>query len=211
MLTIETHCHTYASKDSKVKPADLVAACRRRGLDRVIITDHNSISGALEAQQLDPELVIVGEEVLTDKGELLAAYVTELVPKRTPYRQAIAQLREQGAFISVSHPCDPHRGLWSHQDLEELAELVDAFETFNARNLRPAYNQAAADLAARHGLPGTAGSDAHTLIELGRATMRLPYFEDGESLRRAVNQAELQGRPSGAWVRLASRWAAWFG
>ncbi|MCW5877071.1 MAG: PHP domain-containing protein [Anaerolineales bacterium] len=211
MLTIETHCHTHASPDSRVRPADLVSAARRRGLDRVIITDHWSIDGALEARELDPELVIVGEEVMTDKGELLAAYVSEHIPKGTPYREAIARLREQGAFISVSHPCDPRRSYWSPEELDELGGLVDAFETFNARNLRPAYNQAAAALAARHGLPGTAGSDAHTLVELGRATMRLPHFEDGESLRRTVNQAKLQGRPSGAWVRLASRWAAWFG
>lgn len=209
MLTIETHCHTYASPDSQVRPSDLVAACRRRGLDRVIITDHWSIDGALEAKQLDPQLVIVGEEVMTDKGELLAVYVSEHIPKGTPYREAITRLREQGAFISVSHPCDPGRSYWSPEDLDELAGLVDAFETFNARNPREAYNQAAVQLAARHGLPGTAGSDAHSLIELGRATMYLPDFEDCESFRNAVSHAEINGRLRGPWVRFLSRWERW--
>ncbi|MEX2161386.1 MAG: PHP domain-containing protein [Anaerolineales bacterium] len=207
MLTIEFHCHTHASPDSQVRPADLVATCRLRGLDRVVVTDHWNLAGALEAQALDPELVIVGEEVLTDRGELLAAFVSELIPRGMPYREAIAALRQQGAFISVSHPFDPRRSFWSPAELEELTGLVDAFETFNARNLLPGYNRKAAEFAAAHGLPGTAGSDAHTLEELGLATMRLPDFSDGDGLRAAIGQAEFRTRRSAPWVRLASRWA----
>ena len=206
MLTVEFHCHTNASLDSRVRPAALVAACRQRGIDRVVVTDHWSLAGALEAKRLDPELVIVGEEVLTDRGELLAAFVTEEIPRWTPYREAIKRLRQQGAFISVSHPFDPRRSRWSAEELEELAGLVDAFETFNSRNLRPSYNEAAAEFAGRLGLPGTAGSDAHTLAELGRATMRLPDFADGDGLRRVIAQAEFRTQSSGPWVRLASRW-----
>lgn len=204
MLTIEFHCHTNASLDCRVQPAELVAACRQLGLDRVVVTDHYSIAGALEAKSIDPGLVIVGEEVMTDCGELLAAFVTELVPRGTPYRDAISQLRAQGAFISVSHPFDPRRGLWTSAELDELGGLVDAFETFNARNLRASYNQAAAELARQHGLPGTAGSDAHTLEELGRARMRLPHFDDADSLRHALGEAEFSTQSSGPWVRLRS-------
>lgn len=206
MLTVEFHCHTNASLDSQVRPADLVATCRERGIDRVVVTDHWSLTGAREAKRLDPELVIIGEEVLTDRGELLAAFVTEEIPRWTPYREAVRRLRRQGAFISVSHPFDPRRGVWTPTELEELAGLVDAFETFNARNLRPSYNGAAAEFARRHGLPGTAGSDAHTLGELGRATMLLPDFADGDRLRGVIGQAEFRAQSSGPWVRLASRW-----
>jgi predicted metal-dependent phosphoesterase TrpH len=207
MLTIEFHCHTNASPDSQVTPAELVEGCRNRGLDRVVVTDHWSIAGALAARELDPELVIVGEEVLTDKGELLCAFVTEVIPRGIPFREAVAALREQGAFISVSHPFDPRRSRWSLADLEELGTLVDAFETFNARNLLPRYNREAADFAARVGKPGTAGSDAHTVEELGRAVMRLPDFTEGDSLRAAIPQAEFQVQSSGPWVRFRSRWA----
>ncbi|HEX9595938.1 MAG TPA: PHP domain-containing protein, partial [Anaerolineales bacterium] len=65
-MRVEFHCHTNASADSQVRPADLVATCRQLGIDRVVVTDHWSIAGALEAKRLDPELVIVGEEVLTN-------------------------------------------------------------------------------------------------------------------------------------------------
>lgn len=207
MLTVEFHCHTNASPDSQVSPAALVAACRARGLDRVVVTDHWSLEGALEAKALDPELVIVGEEVLTDSGELLCAFVTELIPRRMPYREAIAALRQQGAFISVSHPFDPRRSFWSPAQLEELTDLVDAFETFNARNLMASYNHKAAEFAVAHGLPGTAGSDAHTTEELGRAIMVLPEFADGDGLRAVLRQAEFRTQRSSPWVRVRSRWA----
>ena len=63
MLKVEFHCHTNASKDSLTRPHDLVEACRRKGIDRVIITDHNTIRGAQAAQALDPQRVIVGEHL----------------------------------------------------------------------------------------------------------------------------------------------------
>ena len=207
MLTVEFHCHTNASPDSRVKPEDLLAACRERGIDRVVVTDHWSLGGALAAQELDSERVIVGEEVLTDRGELLAAFVSELIPRGAPYREAIVQLREQGAFISVSHPFDPRRSRWTLENLEELAPLVDAIETFNSRNLSPRYNEDAAKFAQKFGLAATAGSDAHTVEEVGRATMRLPDFVDADGLRRVIGQAEFRTQSSGPWVRMASRWA----
>ena len=188
-------------------PKELLAACRERGIDRVVVTDHWSLDGALAAQQLDPERVIVGEEVLTDKGELLVAYVSELIPRGMPYREAITRLREQGAFISVSHPFDPRRSRWTLEDLEELAPLVDAIETFNSRNILPRYNENAAQFAEKFRLAGTAGSDAHTIEEVGRATMRLPDFADADGLCRVIGQAEFRTQSSGPWVRLASRWA----
>jgi predicted metal-dependent phosphoesterase TrpH len=208
MLNVETHCHTNASGDCRVRPEDIVVAARRKGVDRLIITDHNSIKGALRAKEIDPELVIVGEEILTEKGELLAAFVTEEVPRDLPPLEAIRRLRDQGAFISVSHPFDPRRSGWSLADMEELAPLVDAIETFNARNIRQAYNERAAAFAKLHKLPGTAGSDAHTLLEVGRATMQLPDFTDAVGMRAGMAQVTYRTRGSGLWIRLASRYAA---
>jgi predicted metal-dependent phosphoesterase TrpH len=209
MLTIETHCHTNASGDCLVRPADLVARCRDRGIDKVIITDHNSIVGALVAKELDPDRVIVGEEIYTTKGELLAAYVNEEVPAWLQPEDAIRRLRDQGAFISVSHPFDVMRpGYWKLPDLLAIASLVDAIEIFNARCLLPAYNNRAKEFAAEHGLRGTSGSDAHTLMELGRAAMLVGDFSDAEGLRNVIANAEYKTTGSGLTARLASRFAS---
>ena len=80
MVKVEFHCHTIYSKDSLMQPEVLVESCRQKGIDRVIITDHNEILGAQLAQQIDPQRVIVGEEIMTTRGEILAAFVTERVP-----------------------------------------------------------------------------------------------------------------------------------
>src|SRR5687768_598938 len=97
-LRVEFHCHTNASGDSLTDPRDLVKAARRKGLDRVVVTDHNSISGARSAQALDPDLVIVGEEIMTTRGEILAAFLTEEIPPGLTPRETIRRLRDQGSF-----------------------------------------------------------------------------------------------------------------
>ena len=109
MLRVEFHCHTNFSKDSLTRPRDLVDACRRKSIDRVVVTDHNTVAGARAAHALDPELVIVGEEIMTTRGEILAAFVSDEIPMGLSPQETIRRLKAQGAFISVSHPFDRWR------------------------------------------------------------------------------------------------------
>jgi len=208
MITVDFHCHTAHSKDGLTRLETLLATCQRKNIDRVVITDHNTIRGALLARQMDPGRVIVGEEIMTRAGELLAIFVSEEVPRGLAPQEAIDRLREQGAFISVSHPFDALRsGHWDLADLISILPQVDAIETFNARCLWPGFNRQALTFARQHGLPGTAGSDAHAAFEIGRATLRLPDFHDPESLRAAIRQGQQQGGLSHAWVHLVSTYA----
>ena len=210
MLTVEFHCHTRYSKDSLVRPADLVDMCKRTGIDRVIITDHNDTAGALEAQQIDPQRVIVGEEVMTTQGELLVAFIKECLPHNLPPMEAISRLRAQGAFISVSHPFDTTgNGSWRSEDLLAIAPYVDAIEVFNSRCFTPQANKLALDFARQQNLAGTVGSDAHTLRELGRAVLILPEFNDADSLRNVLPLARSQNRMSSPLIHFTSRWAVW--
>lgn len=207
-LTVEFHCHTAASKDCLTDPEDLLRTCARRGIDRLIITDHNTVAGARLAWSLDPARVILGEEIMTTRGELLAAFVTEEVPKGLEPMQAIGLLREQGAFISVSHPFDRFRsGGWREPDLLAILPHVDAIETFNARCFPPSFNRRAGEFARAHNLSGTVGSDAHSLGEVGRATLLLPPFNNAVELKQALPQAVSRCRRSGLGVRLISRYA----
>ncbi len=210
MWCVEFHCHTIYSKDSLTQPEALVAACRRKGLDRVVVTDHNTIAGALAAQRMAPELVIVGEEIMTTQGELLAAFVQEELPAGLAPQEAIRRLKQQGAFISVSHPFDVYRtGHWSEADLRTILPEVDALETFNARCMLPVFNCQAKAYARRYGLPGTVGSDAHTAFELGRAVLYLEEFFDAQSLRANLPAGRSRLRLSPPWFHLLSRYAVW--
>ncbi len=208
MYRTEFHCHTIYSKDSLVRPADLIKTCHRKGIDRVIVTDHNAIAGAVEAQKIAPDLVIVGEEIMTTKGEILAAFVEEEIPAGLSPQETIRRLKAQGAFISVSHPFDFTRsGHWQEADLLEILPEIDAIETFNARCLSLKMNRLAQEFAHRHGIASTVGSDAHTLFELGRATLTLPTFKSGSELRAVIRQGIPQMRSTGIHVRVASRYA----
>ena len=209
MLKVEFHCHTSASDDSLTHPRDLVDTCRRKGIDRVIITDHNTTRGARAAQALDPELVIVGEEIMTTRGEILAAFVQEEIPRGLSPAETIQRLKDQGAFISVSHPFDSWReGGWQEADLLEILSDVDAIEVYNSRCMLPGFNRAARQFAERHAIAGTVGSDAHAAFELGRSLMLLPRFEGPVELRKVIREGVPRVKWSPPWFRLTSRFAS---
>jgi predicted metal-dependent phosphoesterase TrpH len=205
---VEFHCHTNASKDSLTAPQKLISEARRKGLGRLIITDHNSISGAKIARELDPELVIVGEEIMTTRGEILAAFVKEEVPAGLPPMEVIELLKSQGAFISVSHPYDTMRaGGWKEADLIDILPYVDAIEVFNSRCMKKGFNRAAQMFAEKHDIPGTVGSDAHAAFEVGRSVLRLKPFNSPDELRQVIRSGEPITKASPSWFHLTSRYA----
>jgi predicted metal-dependent phosphoesterase TrpH len=203
LIKVDFHCHTSFSPDSMNRLPQLLTRARLRGLDRLVITDHNRLDGALAAKAIDPEFVIMGEEILTTRGELLAAFVKEEIPRDLSPEKAIGLLRDQGAFISVSHPFDPQRG-WKQEDLLDIVDQVDAVETYNARCLSNEYNDMAAAFALQYNLGGTVGSDSHTPFEVGKVGLELPLFQDAEELKRVIRSGKVQGKLSPPWVHVLS-------
>ncbi len=210
MWRVDFHVHTLASPDSLTSVEAVLAMARRRGLQKVAITDHNTLWGAKAAQQLDPERVIVGEEIMTTEGELLAYFLEETIPPGLPPAEAIAQIRAQGGVVAVAHPFDRRRkGHWKPEALARIAPLVDAIEGLNARCFGREANLRAQQFAAARGLAVIAGSDAHTAGEVGRVVTLLPAFTTAEALKAALTTTRLEGRPSWPTVVLASRYAKW--
>jgi predicted metal-dependent phosphoesterase TrpH len=185
------HCHTSHSKDSLNSPQTLLVQARALGMSRLIITEY----------------VIVGEEIMTTCGELLACFVSREVPRGLEPRRAIDLLRDQGAFISISHPFDYQRCGWKIPELLGIAPLVDAVEVFNSRCTAQTTNQRASRFSVEHHLAGTAGSDAHSIQELGRAYLELPPFTSAEELRQVVREARVVGNLSSPFIHFTSTWA----
>jgi len=194
LIRAEFHCHTVYSHDSSNRISQLVAAAHKKGIARLAITDHNTIQGALIAKELDPQLVIVGEEILTEQGELLAFFVKKEIPKRLSAKETSTRLKDQGAFISIPHVFDLRRHGWRMADLLEILPFVDALEVFNARCLTESINRRAREFAEEHSLPMIAGSDAHSLVELGLGVVSLPEFNSPQELREALKTAVIEGR-----------------
>ncbi len=204
---VDLHSHTYVSPDSLTDPRDLIERAREVGLAKLAVTDHNTIEGALEAHALAPDLIIVGQEIDTAwGGELIAYFVTEQIPRGLHPEEAIALLRRQGAVISISHPLDRLRGsAMGEKHTLALIDHVDALEVFNARCLLAADNERAAELAAQHGKLGTAGSDGHTLPEIGAAYVELPPFKaNPEAFLASLAKGKAHGHLTGVMPHVRS-------
>jgi predicted metal-dependent phosphoesterase TrpH len=207
-VKVDLHVHTCYSKDSLTPLEAVIEACRERGLDKVAITDHNTITGALALQEMASDLVIVGEEIKTNVGEIIAYFLEEEVPKGLPLQEAIARVREQGGVVGVPHPLDRlRREALGRAHLLTVIEQVDLLEVFNARTIFPSDNRRAQDLAREHGLLATAGSDAHIPCEIGQAYVEMPPFNDKSEFLRSLAQGQIVGHLTSPLIHLASTWA----
>jgi predicted metal-dependent phosphoesterase TrpH len=205
LWNVDLHSHTKWSKDCLTEFEEIITIAKKRGIDRIAITDHNTADGAIAMQKIAPDLVIVGEEIMTNQGEILAYYVRESIPAGLSPMETIKRLRDQGAVISVSHPYDRLRkGAWEEDQLLQIIEHVDAIEIYNARCIFPVDNDKALKFAQEHHLCGTAGSDAHTRIEYGRAMTRLRPFQNADEMRAAIRDAEYIKRLSSPHVHIGS-------
>ena len=188
---IDLHCHTNASFDCLARPADVVRAAADRGLTHLVITDHDRIDGALAARDLAPAglTVIVGEEIKTAEGDMIAAFLERAVAPGMLAAETVAAVREQGGLVGIPHPFDRLRGsLRTDARMSALAPLVDWIEVHNAR-LVGGGNERAAEFGREHGIAGVAVSDAHSVMEVGVAYTAL----DGDPSAPAGLLAALPG------------------
>jgi hypothetical protein len=209
-VKIDTHLHTSYSRDCAVPPETVIAVALKRGLDALIVTDHNEIAGAYAVKAIAPFPVVLAEEVKTDAGEIIGLFIQERIPRGLPFVETARLVREQGGLVCVPHPFDRLRGSRLRADaIDRLVDegLVDIFEVFNSRTTFPADNALAVAYAARHDLPICAGSDAHSVIEYGRAYTELEPFDGPAQYLANLRAARLTTSASPFVVHAFSKWA----
>ena len=207
----DLHCHTSASFDSLSKPADVARVAAERGLTHLAITDHDRIDGALAARAAAPAglSIIIGQEVRTSAGDLIALYVDQPIPPGLAPAEAARRIREQGGVVGLAHPYDRFRAGagrpgWE-DELAQLLPLLDYVETWNSRLMVGDGNSRAAELAHAKELPGVAVSDAHTLLEVGVSYAIFDGPVDtAAQLRAALPGARLVTSHGSRLVRLAT-------
>jgi predicted metal-dependent phosphoesterase TrpH len=209
LLRVDMHLHTRCSFDSLNRYEDILDAARSRGIDRLVVTDHNEIRGAQEMHAMAPETVIVGEEVKTREGfDVIGILLQERIPARTPAVETCHRILAQGGIVYLPHPFDGSRAA-RPEVLETLLPLVDVVEVHNARCWPRSLNDRALAWARAHGKLMGAGSDAHTIAEVGRGHVEVPPFlPTRESLLAALRAGRVAGRASTSPLyRIASNWA----
>ncbi len=196
MLKTELHVHTRFSPDCATPIAKLVARCQKVGTNCLAITDHNTIKGALAVREIAPFQIIIGEEVKSSGGEITGLFLTEEIPAGLSPMETVDRIKAQGGLVSIPHPFDRmRRSVITAPALEQILPHADIIEAFNARNTFRSANERAMQLARERGLLMSAVSDAHTLIELGRAFVEMPEFDGTpEGFKESLRQGKLVTR-----------------
>jgi hypothetical protein len=213
-LKIDLHVHTRISTDSIIPPKKLMEKSIDTGVVPTI-TDHNSMASVAECKKLGP--CIAGEEVRTDKGDLIGLFLNEPIKKGTPFSEAADLIHEQGALTYLPHMFDISR---SGAGAAENPEHIDIIETFNSRCMMDDYNKKAEEFASRHNIPKAAGSDSHFLFEFGSTYTEMPGFDPDEpkgflkslkSARLICNKAPIFVRGSTSMMRFVRSVIGWPG
>jgi predicted metal-dependent phosphoesterase TrpH len=214
LLKADLHIHSKYSMDCDTPLEKIIRRCRQLEINCIVIADHGTVEGALKIQQMAPFTVIVAEEIMTTQGEIMGMFLKETIPGGLTPQETVKRIREQGGLVNIPHPFETIRGsALKDRAIEEIAAQIDIMEVLNSRSPFPANSNKARAFAREHGIVPGAGSDAHTLFEIGNAYVIMPEFEGPQEFLRVLSQGKIYGKRSGLVVRLFSIWARvknWF-
>jgi predicted metal-dependent phosphoesterase TrpH len=197
LIEVDLHMHTDHSTDCATPVDVLLRTARDRGLGAIAITDHNEVSGALEARRIAEETgedlkVIVAEEVKTaEQGEVIGLFIEEKIPKGLTMAETIAEIRAQGGLVYVPHPFDRFHSVPDYEHLIEIVEEVDILEVFNPRVAVTAFNEEAERFARKYRIVSGAGSDSHVAQGLGSVRVRIRDFDGPAEFLEAMRDADI--------------------
>ncbi len=208
MLKADLHIHTQFSMDCQTPLDKIIKRCQELNINCVAIADHGTAEGALRMREIAPFKVIVAEEILTTHGEIMGMFLKESIPSGITPQEAIKRIRAQDGLVNIPHPFETIRGsALNDAMIDEIGNDIDLIEVLNSRSPLPANTNKARAFAAKHGIPGTAGSDAHTVFEIGNAYIEMPDFNTKEEFLKSVAEGKIYGKRSGMFVHLFSGWA----
>ncbi len=198
LIDVDLHMHTDHSYDCATPVEVLLAEARTRGLGAIAVTDHNEISGALDARaKADGVKVIVGEEVKTaDQGEVIGLFIEEKIPRGGTLEEVIAEIKRQGGLVYVPHPFDRLHSIPDYLHLLKVLDRVDAIEVFNPRVAISEFNDEAVRFAAKYRIPAGAGSDAHVPQGLGSVRIRMHDFDGPQEFLESLRDADIVRNPA---------------
>jgi len=208
LIKADLHIHTCYSIDCLTPLEQIVERCLELGINCIAVADHNTIAGALKLSKIAPFKVIVAEEILTPVGEIMGLFLSEEVSRGLSPKETISRIRSQGGLIAIPHPFG--RSLpWNTNSLTstEVLSQVDIIETFNSRTPFSNSITRAGKLAKEQGKAASAGSDAHTLGEIGRAYVEMPELNGPDDFLNSLAQGKIFGQKSSYLAHFASTWA----
>jgi predicted metal-dependent phosphoesterase TrpH len=172
-VAADFHIHVRYSRDSLLKPRDLVKIASQKGIEVLAVTDHNTLRGGFEtieeARRIHSEIIVIpGMEISTNLGHIIGVFIQENISARN-YADALDQIKRQNGLVIIPHPCNKSQKIGEN----EIAK-ADLFEAINGRATRKE-NELALSFGRSLSKPLVAGSDAHFPFEIGRVRTILPW------------------------------------
>ncbi len=161
MLKLDLHIHSQYSEDATGSPKDIIKILKKKGLQGMAITDHNTIKGALKSLQIKTKefTIIPGIEISTKDGHMLALNVTENIKRHLSVEETVEKIIDAGGIPIVPHLFRNMSGI-KKEKLRNIHTKLSAIEVFNGCSL-PQTNLKTAKIAKDFSLGGTGGSDSH--------------------------------------------------
>jgi predicted metal-dependent phosphoesterase TrpH len=197
-------------RESYSAPEQVYAGLKKKGMDLVTLTDHDSIGGA-ECLRRNQDFFL-SEEVTCRMPSGTSAHIgvldlterdhVEIQRRRDDLVRLLAYLTERRLLFSVNHVFSSLTGRRTPDDFWWFQTYFPAIEIRNGQ-MPPFHNQRAEQLARQQGMAGIGGSDSHTLLSLGSAYTEVPgardkvEFLDGVRAGRAIVRGT-----SGGYLRL---------
>jgi predicted metal-dependent phosphoesterase TrpH len=204
----DMHLHTLYSDGTASVQAVLDHVEQATDLDVIAITDHERIDGALRAREIHAAggyafEVVVGEEITTRRGHVLALFITERIPALRPLAETLERIHDQGGIAIAAHPMAPLTpslgagSLRRSHGAADVRQRLDAIELMNPSTAGRARRVARDRLNAEElHLPAVGNSDAHVVEGIGSAWTWFPGSTAAD-YRAAVVAGST--RPDGAY------------
>jgi len=208
LLKADLHIHTEYSSDCNTPLEKIINRCLEIGINCIAIADHGTAEGALKMQEIAPFPVIVAEEILTPHGEIMGMFLKETITSGLSIEQTISQIRAQSGLVCVPHPFDIFRpSALDSGIIEKIVDQIDVIEAFNSRAPLPQSSTKAQTFADKYGIAKSAGSDAHTIGEIGNAYIEMPEFNSRDDFLNALAKGKVFGHRTNPLIHFVSGWA----
>jgi len=135
-------------------------------------------------------------------------FLQETIPSGLSVEQTLARIRAQGGLVCIPHPFDTLRqSALNRQVIEAIVDQIDVIEAFNSRAPLLRGSTKANLFAEKHGIHKSAGSDAHTVSEIGNAYVEMPEFSGRDDFLQALKRGKIVGHRTNPMIHFASVWA----
>ena len=208
-MKLELHCHSTHSVGTKIvweglnTPTEIVETAKRKGLDGIAITDHNSVRAWKEAERAAKRegiLFIRGSEITSKKGHIIGLGINEFIERDLTVSETIERIHEQGGIAIAPHPFDI-----KGEGIREEYKRADAVEIFNALNVDKLANSFTQRRTRDVDIGKVGGSDAHSIDMIGYAVNHIDAY-DTDSVLKQIEKGNVQIEKNYIPVRLITDW-----